>query len=398
MSHSPERPIRLSRRVGRVVASALIAIVAVTLVESVGVGAWLYVKGWRITTVATPSMSPKIPVGALVITRPLSSPAEIGQVIVFRPPGDSHDYIHRVVARGAGPTYRTKGDNDLQADPWVISARQVVGGVAAVTPDLGWLVLGAPMLGAALILGAVLGLAFPRWRHWAILDCLCAGLLAISLRLHPFVRWQVVTTTHYKGKSRTWLFDTGILPIRARIAPGTSLNIEPGHSAILTTSDPRQAVLGVAPDLTRAEWVIAIGVCALPIVASLVAVTVALVQQRRQQARWTKEPALTTQQPQPATATATAAPVATSAAPPSDELARSTSPAANYGNEPCGCPSGPCWFDGACRWSTHHEEPTLPAQATTTPEAPDAAEPMWVSVYADEVVPRELVSSGTPRS
>jgi len=178
-------------------------------------------------------MSPTVPVGALVVIRPLVSPAHAGQMIVFHPPGDSHTYIHRIVAVGPGPTYRTKGDNDPRADPWTVPAEDVIGRAATVVPDLGWLLRAGPVVAGAVAAAVIIGLLIPRWRRWAYLDAVCAALLLISLRLHPFVRWQLVTLTRSANRTHAWLFNTGILPIQLRARPGDTSVVASGHSANL---------------------------------------------------------------------------------------------------------------------------------------------------------------------
>jgi signal peptidase I len=367
----------------------LLVAVALAVAGALGSGAWLYATGWRLSTVATPSMSPSLPVGAAVVSRPLHAPARVGEVIVFRPPGDTHLYVHKVVAVLPGPSYRTKGDNDALPDPWTVPAGDVVGDVVASVPDLGWLVLGAPLIGAAILGAAVLGVLLPRWRRWLVLDALSAGLLLVSLRLHPFVRWQVVTTSASKGATRAWLFDTGVLPIRVRTVRGDVV-IAPGHAAVIVGHGSRSPLLGVSPDLGHAGWLVVGTVSAVPVAVALLAAWLGpVISARRARARAraaTPAPSSSRYRPQPAV-----------------RLVRQVAPVA-----PCSCPPGPCWFDGACRWPSAGElaagirwylPPVVPADAparrgevkgvSTMPQAAanlmpevDSSRPSWPMTYA----------------
>ncbi len=256
---------RLYRYLWRTVFLAAITVVLGALVG----GVWLFSNGWRLTTVATPSMSPAIPVGALVITAPLREAGRVGEVIVFRPPGDSHTYIHKIVASLAGPSYHTKGNNDPQPDPWTIPAGNVTGRVAVVVPDLGYLVFAAPILAVAILIGAIVGLLYPRWRRWAIVDSISAAIWLTSLRLHPLVRWQVISVTHLARQTHTWVFDTGILPIRVEARPGTTAGIAPGHSAIVTSPLGHPFTIVGMAHLTSLEWLVLAVICALPMIAAL---------------------------------------------------------------------------------------------------------------------------------
>ncbi len=215
-------------------------------------------------------MSPTVPVGALVVIRPLVSPAHAGQMIVFHPPGDSHTYIHRIVAVGPGPTYRTKGDNDPRADPWTVPAEDVIGRAATVVPDLGWLLRAGPVVAGAVAAAVIIGLLIPRWRRWAYLDAVCAALLLISLRLHPFVRWQLVTLTRSANRTHAWLFNTGILPIQLRARPGDTSVVASGHSANLAGPVDQHLTIAGTAHLAPWQWTPIALVCAAPLIAAVI--------------------------------------------------------------------------------------------------------------------------------
>ena len=100
--------------------------------------------GWRVDGLRSGSMSPEMNTGDLVITRPLPPQrVSVGDIIVFRAPGNSIDYIsHRVIGITETPlSFTTKGDANATPDPFTTPARDVFGIVAFHLPLLGYAVL-----------------------------------------------------------------------------------------------------------------------------------------------------------------------------------------------------------------------------------------------------------------
>lgn len=248
----------------------LLAVSGLVATAALGWAGWLAASGCRVVSVTTPSMSPQIPVASLVVTSPLTLPAHPGAAIVFHPPGDGHLYVHRVVDVGPGPTYRTEGDNDFRPDPWVVPARDVVGRAAFIVPDAGWLVRAGPILAGALGAAIVVGLLFPSWRRWAYLDAGCGALLLTSLRLRPFVRWQLAALSHSARSARAWLFDTGILPIEVQAHPGTARVLAPGHAGTLLAPVHRHVTVVGSAAFSSWQWALVALVCAAPVLHAAV--------------------------------------------------------------------------------------------------------------------------------
>jgi signal peptidase len=96
----------------------------------------------------TGSMGRSIPAGSLVLTRAVPpSSLRVGDVITFEKPRgapglDTHRII-RIDASNGHTTYRTKGDANSVADPWVLEFEQGQGGhrVVASLPHLGRLLV-----------------------------------------------------------------------------------------------------------------------------------------------------------------------------------------------------------------------------------------------------------------
>ena len=95
----------------------------------------------RLVIVYSGSMEPELPMGSLaVITR--VDPAAIlkGDVITFRSPEERVNVSHRVVAVSpkAPLTFKTKGDANNAADPYIVPAESVVGKVTGNVPNVGY--------------------------------------------------------------------------------------------------------------------------------------------------------------------------------------------------------------------------------------------------------------------
>ncbi|TCL85855.1 MULTISPECIES: signal peptidase I [unclassified Rathayibacter] len=169
----------LRRLLGLVVALVAIAGVAVFVASALGVV--------RLVPVLSNSMAPDMPVGSLAVTLPVDQAAvRAGDVIVFTDPDvPERRVIHRVTLvyseaeaaelRGWSPgllALTTKGDNNPQADPWIVTiADQRIWREESVVPLLGWpsIALAQPQarfaffaIGGALVVGAVLVVIWRR--------------------------------------------------------------------------------------------------------------------------------------------------------------------------------------------------------------------------------------------
>jgi signal peptidase len=88
------------------------------------------------------SMAPQFKTGdAVVLKEVKTEEVKIGQVIIFRDPEDTGQFvIHRVLAiEEAGPTrlFTTKGDHNPVPDPTKTYSGDIVGGVAVKLPSFG---------------------------------------------------------------------------------------------------------------------------------------------------------------------------------------------------------------------------------------------------------------------
>jgi signal peptidase len=120
---SPRRGI-----VGRLtqLVAGLVVVAACATFALIGLGP--LTGRYRVITVLSGSMSPKMPAGSLVISvpEPLSA-LRVGQVVTFEAPTAAHQVVtHRVIqitTTPAGPKIRTKGDANTSPDAWVAQLR-----------------------------------------------------------------------------------------------------------------------------------------------------------------------------------------------------------------------------------------------------------------------------------
>lgn len=101
--------------------------------------------GWRVDGLRSGSMAPQLNTGDMVVTRPvLPEAVKVGDIIIFHSV-DKRDYLlsHRVISieRNSPLSFRTKGDANETADPFVVPAGNLVGELAFHAPLLGYGVL-----------------------------------------------------------------------------------------------------------------------------------------------------------------------------------------------------------------------------------------------------------------
>jgi signal peptidase len=97
--------------------------------------------GWRVDSVLSGSMEPQIKVGGIVVTQPIDSKdIKIGDAITFYCPLNKQMVTHRVIAVEIGESsyFRTKGDANENADPFVVPFTNLVGKVCLHIPYMGY--------------------------------------------------------------------------------------------------------------------------------------------------------------------------------------------------------------------------------------------------------------------
>jgi signal peptidase len=130
----------------------LVLAAVLTPVALVATGALPY----QAYVVRTGSMSPTILRASVVIVE--AGQYEVGQVITFRRAGDRT--THRFVALNDDGTLTTKGDANDTIDPFIVPTADVIGGVTAFVPRLGYLVV---YLQNPLALGSLIMCVLSMW-------------------------------------------------------------------------------------------------------------------------------------------------------------------------------------------------------------------------------------------
>ncbi len=104
----------------------------------------LFAVGYRPVAVYSGSMEPDLAVGSLAfVQRVPSDEIDVGDVITFSDPYQPGRLVtHRVVETAERPegglAYRTKGDANLERDPWTIALGEQGGRVAFDVPYAGY--------------------------------------------------------------------------------------------------------------------------------------------------------------------------------------------------------------------------------------------------------------------
>jgi signal peptidase len=89
--------------------------------------------------VFTGSMEPAIPVGSIVVIKPVDPELlTIGDIICFRTSGSATRVTHRII-NVTNEGFITKGDATEDPDEWIVKKENVIGKVIAVIPYLGYL-------------------------------------------------------------------------------------------------------------------------------------------------------------------------------------------------------------------------------------------------------------------
>jgi signal peptidase len=165
--HGRPRLTQLRRLAGQLVWVLL----SLLILSAAGLGIFIHTGHGAVTPVLTGSMRPGIQPGDAVVTRsvPVSS-LHKGDIIVFRPPGQTLARVHRIYsiapAKG-GVDVVTKGDANNAPDPW---GRILLKGhtlkLAFVIPKVGYVVNGGLrwlIAGLVFMFGAII--ARMTWKY-----------------------------------------------------------------------------------------------------------------------------------------------------------------------------------------------------------------------------------------
>jgi len=98
--------------------------------------------GWRVDTVLTGSMEPRLKVGSLVVTVPVEPDTiSVGDIITFWPAtGERNTITHRVIGitQNSPLRFETMGDANTKPDPNTVRQQNVVGKAHFTVPSVGF--------------------------------------------------------------------------------------------------------------------------------------------------------------------------------------------------------------------------------------------------------------------
>ncbi len=114
-----------------------IALIAILLIVS----AFPITGNYKVLTVLSGSMEPKLKTGSIVVVKPAAD-YKIGDVITFGPMSKTKapitHRIYEIKVEGSEPIYITKGDVNDAPDTREISKKEIIGKVLFTVPYLGY--------------------------------------------------------------------------------------------------------------------------------------------------------------------------------------------------------------------------------------------------------------------
>jgi signal peptidase I len=274
----PRGAARRAARTSRSIRRRTVAMWTATVLLTLLVAATLLFQaaGGRWFVVQTPSMGTTAPVGALLLTTPvLLEDVQPGDVASFHPSTTPDEtYTHRVIAVDAdGLT--TQGDINGAVDPWKTDQAHLVGEATTILPGFGWLAKGLPLMLAGLVIVMILTRLVASRTHRASLRMLGGALVAAFtvFLLKPFVGLVVLDSTTSGDDVRATVVNTGILPIQVAAEGGTAASVVSGEVGTITAPAAEAGHfhdISSTLDLPLWGWILFFGLCAVPLLWTLV--------------------------------------------------------------------------------------------------------------------------------
>ena len=160
------------KRLFRVLGLLVNAVVALALVGIISFFLLPRLLHWNVQVVLTGSMEPALPVGSVILVRPVDPQAvSVDDIITYRRQGSSDFVTHRVVDISGEPsalTFRTKGDANKDPDASSLPGDAVEGRVWLNIPYLGYVARYARQPWGLLLLVAVPGSLIIASEVWNI--------------------------------------------------------------------------------------------------------------------------------------------------------------------------------------------------------------------------------------
>lgn len=164
-------------------------------------------------TYTGPSMNPTLKAGdGLHVVSYENRKIRIGDVVVFPHPEAGNNVVHRVVAVGSQGV-RTRGDNNINLDPWVLHPEDIVGRVESAQRKGRRLPIHSGLTGVIIV--------FALWPVTKI-------LVTVSRILHPVYHW--FSNSGIFKRYMRFLPETRVLSFNKSV--GTELQLLMGNRVI----------------------------------------------------------------------------------------------------------------------------------------------------------------------
>lgn len=188
--------------------------------------AWVVLAHPWLTVQTTPSMLSIIPVGALVVSLPVTwARIHPGQIILFHPVGEPNETVAHYVLTKSGNVLRTHSALSRAADAWVVRPSGVLGKVAVVVPGVGS-VLDHPAILLVIVAGAGCAvLVTGRLARLVSLWGACTLALVLWLSYRPLVGAYQIAAMAARHHATVIAVSTGLLPERVRAVVGSRVAV-----------------------------------------------------------------------------------------------------------------------------------------------------------------------------
>jgi signal peptidase len=131
----------LKTKVKKILKAVALALIALFFI--IFLGFYRPVQFWgdtRYEPVYTGSMEPAIPVGGIVVIKPVNPDTlKVGDIICFKIESESFTTVTHRIFNITDEGFITKGDANEDPDQWIVKKENVIGKVIAVIPFLGYL-------------------------------------------------------------------------------------------------------------------------------------------------------------------------------------------------------------------------------------------------------------------
>ena len=169
----------------------------------------------------------------------------------------------------------TQGDINGAVDPWKTDQAHLLGEATTILPGFGWLARGLPLFLAGLVIVTILTRLISSPTHRASMRMLGGSLVAtlVVFVLRPFVALVVLEAVTRGDGVQASIVNTGLLPIRVAAEGGTHTTLVAGQVGTVTApvgENGQFHSISTTLDLPLWGWILFYGLCAVPLLYTLI--------------------------------------------------------------------------------------------------------------------------------